>query len=578
MGVASRGLLFLCLSLTVADPVASTNHIISNSGGNSYLFPTDASHKINSGFADYRSSHFHAGIDISTNRKIGYPVYAARAGYVYRISVSPFGYGKMIVLRHDDSTFTVYGHLSEFSSDIEKKVDAKQSEAGKYGVNIYLSSSEIKVERGEIIARTGATGVGGPHLHFEIRGKDFSPIDPLIYSSLDVSGFRTPKIFGVAVRGFNSDVARVARVVRSGKEYRSRGEFRMREPFYFIVHAADSYGHGAYKRPPKFIQLKVDDLQVLSLDLTRVDVDDDLDISSLVDLSLSRRSKTYYKLCVDRAIPFSVFTPGSPGSGLIGGNFRNGKHTYEISIEDEDGNRASVAGTFFLDIPSSAGKNANAGGNFMQSLQPFDERTISPSTSLTLNFPTNCFDRDVDVSVDQHSPTSFSILPANRQLRRRIDVVWKVDDRDVTLFRRVRNHWTPVFSKNDGKVLTAEIAYKTGEFSLQKDKTPPTVGKIRFARKNPFYISVAPNDLSRVFVYFKVSDSMSGVDTDHILLKVGDRTYLCEYDVDKHSAFCSVSRERLLAAKKVELSVHDNAGNERRIVSRTRAGSFGKRV
>ncbi len=77
-----------------------------------YLFPTDASHQINSGFADYRETHFHGGIDISTNGRIGYPVYAAKSGYVYRVAVSPYGYGKMILLRHDDSTYTLYGHLS----------------------------------------------------------------------------------------------------------------------------------------------------------------------------------------------------------------------------------------------------------------------------------------------------------------------------------------------------------------------------------------------------------------------------------------------------------------------------------
>ncbi len=44
-----------------------------------YIWPTNASTNITSSFADYRRTHLHEGIDISTNNQKGYPVYAARA-------------------------------------------------------------------------------------------------------------------------------------------------------------------------------------------------------------------------------------------------------------------------------------------------------------------------------------------------------------------------------------------------------------------------------------------------------------------------------------------------------------------
>src|SRR5438105_1830788 len=52
-----------------------------------YIWPTDASMKITSSFAEYRSTHFHGGIDISTNGHTGYKVFAVREGYVYRIRI-----------------------------------------------------------------------------------------------------------------------------------------------------------------------------------------------------------------------------------------------------------------------------------------------------------------------------------------------------------------------------------------------------------------------------------------------------------------------------------------------------------
>ena len=545
--------------------------------GGTYLFPTSASHKINSGFADYRSSHFHAGIDISTNHLIGYPVFASKSGYVYRISVSPFGYGKMIVLRHDDSTFTVYGHLSDYTRRIDSIVENEQSKENRYVVTINPLPGEIRVERGEVIAYTGATGVGGPHLHFEIRDRDYSPIDPLIYSSLDLSSYRTPKIFGVAVRGFKSGRARVVRVYKSGKDYRARGVFRMNEPFFFIVHAADSYGQGAYKRPPKYIRLMIDGKDFLSLDLTRVDVDDDLDIGTLVDLSMSRRYKTYYKLCVDRAIPFSVFTPSSPASGLVDESFMNGTHSYTITVEDENGNKATLDGKFVLNIPHTS--VAGAGVPAYSRILPFREKTISPAPGLTIKFPGDCFAKDVDVTVRMESPESFSISPSDRMLRRKIEVRWNVEDDNLHLFRRVRNHWSYVPGQTgSNNILSAGIGYKTGEFALIRDNAPPAIGRLRFSRKNPFYVvfsgkAADPSlkDFRRVFVYFNVSDRMSGVDPDDIIVKVGNQKFLCEYDVDKHAASCLIDAREIRSAKSVEVSARDNAGNVRKVIVRLSA-------
>jgi murein DD-endopeptidase MepM/ murein hydrolase activator NlpD len=69
-----------------------------------YIWPTDASTRITSTFAEYRSTHFHGGIDISTNKKNGYRVFAVRDGY-----------GKMLYVKHKDGFFTIYAHLQTFN-------------------------------------------------------------------------------------------------------------------------------------------------------------------------------------------------------------------------------------------------------------------------------------------------------------------------------------------------------------------------------------------------------------------------------------------------------------------------------
>ncbi|HUI31345.1 MAG TPA: M23 family metallopeptidase [Candidatus Acidoferrales bacterium] len=538
-----------------------------SSSNDTYLFPTDASHRINSGFADYRSSHFHGGMDISTNGKIGYQVFAAKSGYVYRVSVSPFGYGKMLILKHDDSTFTLYGHLSVFSEKIEEMVGAAQRQEHKYGVELRFKPDEIRVDRGEVVAYTGATGVGGPHLHFEVRDKNFAFIDPLVFGSLDVPDYRTPRIFNIAVRGFLSGEAKVCSMKKSGDSYSAKQIFRMSEPFYFVLHGADSYG-GKFKRPPKYIRLKIDGNDFISLNLTHFDADDYLDVASLVDLGLSRRLKTYYILCVNRAIPFSVFTPDTPLSGLIGENFPNGTHSYEISIEDEDGNGASASGKFVLNLPRSSNSSSDATAGL--SISPFKEKVFNLSPSLTLRFPENSFAKEIDIDARLLSQNSLEIESENEMLRKKVELTWRVNDPTLRLYRRLRRRWSYIECSNDGSFLRAKIGYRTGVFALLHDEMPPIVGKIRFSNKNPFYRSAAPKDFKRDFVYFKVSDRLSGVNTDNIFLKVGDEKLFCEYDSKKHSAVCQVDADKLRDERKVEIIVSDNAGNERRVVSRIR--------
>lgn len=530
-----------------------------SSAAETYLFPTDASHRINSGFADYRETHFHGGIDISTNGKIGYPVYASKSGYVYRVSVSPFGYGRRIVLRHDDSTFTLYGHLSAFSPEIEKRVEAAQDSEGRYEVDLRFKPGEIEVRRGEAIARTGATGVGGPHLHFEIHDKDYAFVDPLIYKSLDIPDHRAPRIYGVAVKEFYSGKVVMSGVVRTKNGYRARKTLHSGEPFFFIIHAADSYTRGRYKRPPKHVELEIDGKNFLSLDLTHIDADNYLDMSSLVDLRLSRGYKTYYKLCVDRALPFPVFKPSAPLSGLVYDSLPNGTHTYRITIADENGNSTSVTGKFVLAI--------RAGRGALPAITPFEQTTVDPMAGLKLQFPENAFAKDVNLIVTRISERAFRIRANGERLRKRVLLTWKVDDPKLMLYRKERRGWEHVACENDGKILKARIGYEIGEFSLIRDDNPPFVGKIRVSKRNPYYRSVAPTQFNRDFVYFRVSDKLSGINTDHILLKVGTQEFLCEYDVDRHAATCRVDADLLRRERKVEVVVSDNAGNSRTVVS-----------
>lgn len=116
---------------------------------NRFIWPTVGD--VSSGYG-YRWGRHHDGIDLAND--IGTPIRAARSGRVTYSGWSS-GYGRLIMIEHDQGYTTFYGHLNE-----------SLVESGDY------------VKAGQSIAYMGNSGNStGPHLHFEVR-KNGTPINP----------------------------------------------------------------------------------------------------------------------------------------------------------------------------------------------------------------------------------------------------------------------------------------------------------------------------------------------------------------------------------------------------------------
>ncbi len=107
--------------------------------------------KLLAGFSEPSSK----GLDISG--KPGDPVVAAAAGRVIYVGSGIRGYGKLIVIKHDNNFNSVYAHNREI-----------------------LVKQDQSVTRGQKIAELGDTDSDVPKLHFEIR-KSGKPVDPIKY-------------------------------------------------------------------------------------------------------------------------------------------------------------------------------------------------------------------------------------------------------------------------------------------------------------------------------------------------------------------------------------------------------------
>jgi lipoprotein NlpD len=123
-----------------------------NAGGITWQWP--ASGKVIGGF-EAGSGGDGAGLNIAGN--MGDPVRAAASGTVVYSGNGLIGYGELIIVKHNDTYLSAYGHNS--------KRLVKEGE---------------HVSAGQEIALMGASGAPRVELHFEIR-KDGKPVDPLGY-------------------------------------------------------------------------------------------------------------------------------------------------------------------------------------------------------------------------------------------------------------------------------------------------------------------------------------------------------------------------------------------------------------
>lgn len=85
------------------------------------------------------------------------PVRAAAGGWVVYAGSGLVGYGRLIILKHNDTYLSAYGHNR----------------------NLLVKEGD-EVRAGQVIAHMGSTGTNRTQLHFEIR-RNGKPVDPLSY-------------------------------------------------------------------------------------------------------------------------------------------------------------------------------------------------------------------------------------------------------------------------------------------------------------------------------------------------------------------------------------------------------------
>ena len=225
-----------------------------------YLWPlpNDKVRELSSTFKENRVDHFHTGIDIRTNGRVGLPLVSVSDGYVYRVKISPFGYGKALYIKLNDGNYAVYAHLDDFNEKIRNRVLAKQLKNETYTTEIYFQKNEIPITKGDTVAFAGETGVGYPHLHFEIRDKNNLALNALKY--YDVIDKHKPEIRSIKLLSTNGHInGEMQKFNIKSDVIKKGGSFWITKGDYYIAGEIFDYSDNnkTFKNAPYLIELSL---------------------------------------------------------------------------------------------------------------------------------------------------------------------------------------------------------------------------------------------------------------------------------------------------------------------------------
>ena len=529
---------------------------------NYFRSPLDISLHLSGTFGELRNNHFHAGVDIKTKRRTGFPVYATADGYVSRIKVAIWGYGKVIYISHPNGYTSVYAHLSKFGDGIQEYVKNIQYQKESYETgNIYPAENEITVKKGQVIAFTGRTGgFVAPHLHYEIRDtKTEHIINPLLFG-LKIKDSIAPRInkliaypIGEASR-INRSVKKQTLAIKkdSLNNYRTN-RISASGSIGFGINVYDLLGKELNKNGVYSIEMKVNGKRHYYHDVETFSFAESKYINLLIDYPYFATYKNrIQKTFREKETKLSIY------EDLVKDGFVDVKEGFSYKVEiiakDFKGNRSSVKIPIIGVKSESILLQEKDTTNYKILKNKFQKFTEG---GVTVAFPKNTFYKDIfiDFSVNGklatiHKPT----IPLNKSFTITFDsTMYRKSEVNNIYIANINNKKYPYYQntrKREDKLFTTTKTL--GKYTLLIDNELPKIYNLNF--KNNNWVSKLN------YLTIKISDTQSGIKSYEAF--IDDEWILMEYDVKKKKLSYNFSDKKLVGSKHIfKLVVSDNVGN-----------------
>ena len=497
--------------------------------------PLDIDIALSATFAEVRSNHFHAGLDMRTGGVEGLAVHAVADGYVSQVRLSPWGGGKMLYITHPNGYTSVYMHLSSYEGAIGRAVLAEQYRTMQFAIVKDFAPGELPVRKGQIVARSGNTGgSAGPHLHFELR-RDGRTINPLLFDITYRDGIN-PTLRGVRLYPLGG------KPVDVGKDDHAAVD----GPFYIGVYATDAAEGSTARNGIDRIEVYLDGSLFFQYSPELFGLDSSRMVNAIIDYQHYRSQRQPY--IVTRVLPGArgPWIASCQGDGIA--RLRPGAHRLGIKVYDIAENMAER--TIIVDVSNRGKATSPAGDNGDTPLsysEPFQMQNsafrvqMEPNTLYAddrMHFEVEQGDLSPRLSL---SPT-LNVLPPDRWYTLALRGYTTSDH--AVLVRCDGDRLVAYPTKHKGGWYSAQVR-DFGTFELRLDTIAPTIKAVNL-RGNRLQV--------------KISDDLSGVDTYHCYLN--GKWILAEYDGKSASLSIDASGKLAAGNNMLRVDVADGAGNQ----------------
>jgi len=510
-----------------------------------FQWPVAASPSIVANFGEMRSNHFHMGLDCKTNQRENQPILASADGYVAKVKIEPFGFGRCIYINHPNGTTTVYAHLNKFFPALQQYIIEQQHRMKKWNIFIDIPAGKFKLKKGDFIAYSGNTGGSqGPHLHFEIRDtKSDKVLNPLLFG-FPIPDNVPPDILRLAVydrlESTYEQSPKILTVTKVKGIYSAPDVIVKTKKVSFGISAIDTYTgsnnpNGIYKAT-----LFDNGAQLLSFTLDSISYDETRYENAHIDY----KTKSSGGAFIQHLSRLPGYEKGiydeSPTDGAINLDDEN-IHQIRIEVLDAAGNKSTL--NFNLQRIGIKEKNEIAEGALFKPglLNIFENEDISfylPEGSIYDSFRfrfkkiINAGNTTYQLNDDKYPLQKYFTLKINRKkiFSDTGKVIMKNGKGEKAIYHKA--YYDKGWYKADFREL--------GNFELIEDTLPPTITPIGFAN------GMNTSTLDKIL--FKVTDntenlaSFNGYIDGQWILFSNDKGKIFIYNFDK---YCSAGTHQL---------------------------------
>jgi len=513
-------------------------------------------------FGELRSNHFHAGVDIKTQGKEGLKVYAVAGGYVSRIKIQQYGYGKAIYITHPNGYTSVFGHLSKFKKEIESFIQTIQYKKESYETgNIYPKKDQFTIKKGEVIAFSGDTGgSGAPHLHFEIRDtKTEKIINPLIFG-LQVPDalaptIRTLKVYPLSegARIYQQNNSATIPFKKTAKRKYTAERIFANGLIGFGINVYDQLNGAQNKNGIYSLEMLVNGKRHYYHDVETFSFSESKFLNLLIDYEYYKKYKRkIQKLFKEEKNKLSIYE-SLINHGKV--NIQEGlNYVIEIIAKDYQGNQSILKIPIIGQSNNAILKKEKDTTNFKiiaNNFQKFTEKNV------TIAFPKNTFYADtfIDFKVDAGiAQVHMPVIPLDKSYTLTFNVSkYAALEKEQLYIANLEYPKYPRYVYTKKKDSTFYTTTKTlGTYTLRKDSLSPELKMLYIV--NNQWVSKAKT------LKLKISDSDSGI--NNWRATIDGKWVLMRYNHKKNILTYNFNDKKLFGSKHIfKIVVSDNVGN-----------------